>query len=53
MLLKEVEESNGEDGNMLAEYARQQLHYVDSVDQSLKDNVADGDPTLLCWLGVR
>ncbi len=58
MLLKEVEESHGEDGsseagNVLAEYARQQLHYVDSVDQSLKDNVEEGDDGENTFIGYQ
>lgn len=54
MLLKEVEGSNGEEDNMLAEYARQQLHDVDSIDQSLKEGTGeDADSGGSAFIGYK
>ena len=57
MLLKEVEKSNGKENDMLADYARQQLHYVDSVDQALNDatgsNGEDGDNGRSVFIGYK
>ena len=57
MLLKEAEEGNSDEDDVLAEYARQQLHYVDSVDQSIKDatgsNGEDGDDGVNAFIGYK